>query len=290
MRLIDKPTAYLLRHPVAFFWQTIRAFGNNQGLILAGAVAYYALLSLVPLLILSIVALSHIIDRTELLDTLARYLEWLVPSVSKEVLADVASFVDNQVAISAVLLLTMLFFSSLAFSILEKAVAIIFAHRQIVKSRHLLVSALLPYSLFVLVSVGLLGITLVSVVLQSIAQESVQVLNWTWSLSGVSGLLLYGLGLGSEVFILTILYLVLPFGRTRLAHALLGAVTTTAIWDIIRHGLVWFFTSISKAGIVYGSLTTAVVALFSMEIAAMLLLFGAQVISEYEQLEARLKL
>jgi uncharacterized BrkB/YihY/UPF0761 family membrane protein len=169
-------------------------------------------------------------------------------------------------------------------------VAIIFAHRQIVKSRHLLVSALLPYSLFVLVSVGLLGITLVSVVLQSIAQESVQVLNWTWSLSGVSGLLLYGLGLGSEVFILTILYLVLPFGRTRLAHALLGAVTTTAIWDIIRHGLVWFFTSISKAGIVYGSLTTAVVALFSMEIAAMLLLFGAQVISEYEQLEARLKL
>jgi uncharacterized BrkB/YihY/UPF0761 family membrane protein len=66
-------------------------------------------------------------------------------------------------------------------------------------------------------------------------------------------------------------------------------VTTTAIWDVIRHGLVWFFTSISKAGIVYGSLTTAVVALFSMEIAAMLLLFGAQVISEYEQLEARLK-
>jgi uncharacterized BrkB/YihY/UPF0761 family membrane protein len=183
----------------------------------------------------------------------------------------------------------MLFFSSLAFSILEKAMAIIFAHRQIVKSRHLLVSALLPYSLFVLVSVGLLGITFVSVVLQSIAQESVHVLDWTWSLSGVSGLLLYWLGLGSEVFILTTLYLVLPFGRTRLAHALLGAVTTTAIWDVIRHGLVWFFTSISKAGIVYGSLTTAVVALFSMEIAAMLLLFGAQVISEYEQLEARLK-
>ena len=36
--------------------------------------------------------------------------------------------------------------------------------------------------------------------------------------------------------------------------------------------------------IVYGSLTTAIVVLLSLEIGATLLLFGAQVISEYEQI------
>jgi hypothetical protein len=36
--------------------------------------------------------------------------------------------------------------------------------------------------------------------------------------------------------------------------------------------------------VVYGSLTTAVIALFSIGIVAMLLLFGAQVIAEYELL------
>jgi uncharacterized BrkB/YihY/UPF0761 family membrane protein len=36
---------------------------------------------------------------------------------------------------------------------------------------------------------------------------------------------------------------------------------------------------------VYGSLTTAIVVLLSLEILAGLLLFGAQVISEYERLE-----
>jgi hypothetical protein len=36
---------------------------------------------------------------------------------------------------------------------------------------------------------------------------------------------------------------------------------------------------------VYGSLTTAIVVLFSLEALATLLLFGAQVISEYERLE-----
>ncbi|HEY2977075.1 MAG TPA: ribonuclease R, partial [Burkholderiaceae bacterium] len=34
----------------------------------------------------------------------------------------------------------------------------------------------------------------------------------------------------------------------------------------------------------YGSLTTAIVVLFSLELGATLLLFGAQVISEYERL------
>ena len=54
---------------------------------------------------------------------------------------------------------------------------------------------------------------------------------------------------------------------------------------MIRHALVWYFTTLSKASVVYGSFTTAVVALFCMEIIAALLLLGAQVMSEYERLE-----
>ena len=41
----------------------------------------------------------------------------------------------------------------------------------------------------------------------------------------------------------------------------------------------------SSASVVYGSLTTAVIALFSMEIIATLLLLGAQFISQYERLD-----
>jgi membrane protein len=40
--------------------------------------------------------------------------------------------------------------------------------------------------------------------------------------------------------------------------------------------------------VVYGSLTTAIVVLLSLEIAAGLLLFGAQVISDFEKLAAKL--
>ena len=59
--------APILRHPLAFIWQALKSFRANQGLLLAGAVAYYALLSIVPLLIVSVIALSHFIETAALL-------------------------------------------------------------------------------------------------------------------------------------------------------------------------------------------------------------------------------
>jgi membrane protein len=284
MHLLSHATEYVLKHPLAFARQTVRGFAGNQGMLLASAIANYALLSVLPLLILSVIALSHVIEPAELFDTLGRYLEWLVPSQSKAVLADVSSFLDNGATIGVVLLVTMLFFSSLAFSVLEKAMAVIFAHRKAVQKRHAIVSAILPYSFMLLLSTALLVVTVGSVALQSIAQENVHLLGREWSLLGLSGLLLRLFDFGVQTAILTVFYLILPVGRTRLHHALIGAVTAAAIWGGIHLILVWYFATLSKASIVYGSLTTAVVALFTMEIAATLLLFGAQVISEYERL------
>ncbi|HEY0714240.1 MAG TPA: hypothetical protein VGF45_16280, partial [Polyangia bacterium] len=42
-------------------------FRQNQGLLLAGAVAYYALLSIVPLFALLLVGLAHIFERDRLI-------------------------------------------------------------------------------------------------------------------------------------------------------------------------------------------------------------------------------
>ena len=105
-----------------------------------------------------------------------------------------------------------------------------------------------------------------------------------WSLSGLSGVLLYLLGFAGEVFVLTSVYLVMPAGRLHWRHALIGGVTAAVLWEITRHVLVWYFATLSQVNILYGSLTTAIVVLLSLEIAATLLLLGAQVISEYERI------
>lgn len=79
-------------------------------------------------------------------------------------------------------------------------------------------------------------------------------------------------------------FMILSVGNTRLGHVLFGGFTAALLWEAMRHGLSWYFTSISKACIVYGSLTTSVVVLLSMEFAATLQLFSAQGIAEYEKM------
>jgi YihY family inner membrane protein len=283
MRKFAESAVYIAQHPGAFALQVLKGFRANQGLLLAGAVAYYALLSMVPLLILVVIALSHVIDQSELLNTLGRYMEWLMPGQASAIVGQLAQFLEHRDVIGWVLLVTMVFFSSLAFTVLENAMSVIFLHRVAVRRRHFMVSAALPYLYILSLGLGLLLVTLVSGSLQAIGQESVDLFGRSWSLRGLSGVLLYLLGVTGEVFVLTSVYLVMPVGRISLRMALIGGITATVLWEITRHILVWYFNTLSQVSVVYGSLTTAIVVLLSLEIGATLLLLGAQVISEYER-------
>lgn len=87
-----------------------------------------------------------------------------------------------------------------------------------------------------------------------------------------------------EVLLLTAIYLVMPVGRLSIRHAAIGGVTATVLWEITRHILVWYYATMSQIQVVYGSLTTSIVVLLSVEIGALVLLLGAQVIAEYERI------
>jgi uncharacterized BrkB/YihY/UPF0761 family membrane protein len=66
-------------------------------------------------------------------------------------------------------------------------------------------------------------------------------------------------------------------------HALLGGIVAAVLWEIARHILVWYFSTLSFVNVIYGSLGTAVVILLSLEVASIILLLGAQVIAEFER-------
>ncbi|MBC7664047.1 MAG: YihY/virulence factor BrkB family protein [Caulobacter sp.] len=280
------PAQQCLAHPRAFAWRVLCGFRDNQGLLLAGAIAYYALLSIVPLLILSVIALSHVIPEHELLATIGRYLAWLVPGQSNAVVTELRGFLDHRAVVGWVLLLTMVFFSSLAFAVLDNALSVIFMHRIVERKRSLVMKLLLPYIYVACLALGLLLVTLVAGGLENLAEYSVSLFGHEFSLGRFSRLLLYLLGLAGEVVLLTSIYVVMPAGRLDLRHALLGAVSAVLLWELTRHVLVWYFATLSQVGVVYGSMTTTIVVLLSLELGATLVLLGAQVISEYERLAA----
>lgn len=261
----------------------MQAFRANQGLLLAGAVAYYTLLSIVPLLILMVIALSHVIGQAELLTTLRHALEHMAPGQGSALVTELSAFLEHRDAIGWVLLATMIFFSSLAFRVLENAISVIFLHRVAKRRRHFLVSALLPFGYIAFIALALFAGTLVLARIIAIGTEDLVILGHSWSLDGASRFALYTAAVICEILIISAIYWLMPVGRIRPSHALIGGTAAGLLWEIARQGLAWYLATLSQVGVVYGSLTTAIVVLLSMEIAAALLLLGAQVIAEYER-------
>jgi YihY family inner membrane protein len=275
-----------LRHPVAFALAVLRQFRANQGLLLAGAVAYYALLSLVPLLILVVLALTHVFDEAQVLSAIGAYLEFVVPGQSSALVGELRNFLTHRELVGRLLLALMLFFSTLAFTVLENAMSVIFFHRVAVRRRrHFLISAVMPYLFILSLAIGLLIITVVSGALSRLGTHAVVILGESRPLDLFSARLLYLVGVAGEIFLLTAIYLVMPVGRLSLRHALIGGTAAAILWEITRHVLVWYYSTISQIQVVYGSLTTSIAVLLSVEIGAIVLLLGAQVIAEYERID-----
>lgn len=88
-----------------------------------------------------------------------------------------------------------------------------------------------------------------------------------WSFDRVSVVLLYLAGFVGLVLVLTSIYLVMP-PRDRITpkHALIGGISVGLLWEATRHILVWYFSTLSVVGVVYGSLATTIVGLLSLEI------------------------
>jgi membrane protein len=263
--------------------RVLRSFRANQGYLLAGAVAYNTLLSILPLLILILIVMARFVDETALLTTLSRYMDLVVPGQSDMIMGELALFVQHRHVIGWVLVVTLLFFSSLAFTVLENAMSVIFYHRVVIRRRHFIISALIPFLCILFLGIGTLVVTFVAGALEAMGQESVEFLGRARSLVGISGFLLYLVGVAGEVIVLTAIYMVMPVGRPSWRHALIGGVTAGLLWELTRHVLVWYFSTLSQVRIVYGSLATAIVVLLSLEVAALVLLLGAQVIAEYER-------
>ena len=260
----------------------VRDFRRNQGFLLAGAVAYYTLLSIVPMSILALTVLSHIIGEEDLVHTLAIYLELLVPGYAGTLTEQVRVFVQNRQVIGIIGFFVMLFFSSIAFTVLENAISVIFYHHVRNRRRSFLVSALIPFIYIFAIAFGIVVVSIIVGGVETLENRHILFMGRNISFEGTTRIALYLLGIGGEVLMLTSFYLVLPVIRITFRHALIGGISATVLWEVARRFLVWYYASLSMVNIIYGSIATVIVTLLSIEVSALIILFGAQIIAEFE--------
>jgi YihY family inner membrane protein len=267
----------------SFMLRVLRGFKRNQGLLLSGAVAYNTLLSIVPMSILGLIVLSHFIEEEQLFYTLSMYLEMLIPGYAATLTDQVRVFLEHRKIVGLIGFLSMLFFSSIAFMVLENAMSVIFFHRVRMERRHFLISVIIPYVYIFLIGLAILLVSFIIGAIETLENRYLIIFRVSLSLGGTSGVVLYILGIMGEVLMLTSIYLVMPVVRSTVRYALIGGITATILWEITRRVMVWYYSGLSMVNIIYGSFATAVVALLGIEAVAVILLLGAQVIAELER-------
>jgi YihY family inner membrane protein len=270
------------RRLLRFAGRVALAFLHNRGILLAGGVGYNALLSLVPFLAVLVSILSLFFDEGQILAVLRAELRELVPQSTDTILLTARTFLENQAATSAVSILLLLFFSSIAFRMLEEAVAAIFHTSLEHPRRRFWVSAVLPYLFMVVLAAALVAMTMVTHLLDALGERSLSVLGVSRSLAPAVAWAATLLNLAGLVLLFGGMYRVLPVVRISTRRALAGGLFAAVLWRLVARFLVYYFTNVSLLPVIYGSLASVVVVLLYLEIVFVILLLGAQAIAELE--------
>jgi YihY family inner membrane protein len=269
-----------MRSAWLFARRVLSRFLANKGLLLASAVSYNTLLSLVPLFALLLIILSHVYDEQRLADLLLRELGALMPGHTDILALQVQSFLGNRELIGWLGVIVLLFFSSWAFRSLEDAFAVIFSRRQ--GARHLWISAIIPYAFIFVLGLALLLQAILVTLLENLSDSQLGALGEHLTVAELSTAMISVFNFVGLAALFTGIYRFMPVTDVRLRHAVIGGLVAAILWEIVRNVLIWWFSNVSLVNVVYGSLATVVVVLLTLETAAIILLLGAQVIAELE--------
>lgn len=279
--LLSKRAQWVLQHPLVFGLRVWRQFRLNGGLLLASAVAYHTLLSLIPILALIVIGLSHWFDPATVETAIRQFMQLVAPTQIDPVLSQLQNFRARTGVIGLVGFASMIFFSATAFGTLGRALAVIFRVDGGAGSRKPWISMLLPYAFVLFIGLAVLAVSLLLTTLE--LAKTTWLGGWLPSASVISALA----GFAGEVVLFVLVYRVLTPVRVPLRHALVGAVTAALLWEVMRYLLVGYFANLSSVNLIYGAFATALVIVLSLEVAVTILLFGAQVIREYGLLDLR---
>lgn len=268
-----------------FLLRVLSHLGKNKALLLAGGVAYNALLSLVPMMAVVLVALSHVWEREQLIEIVASELALLIPSQASSIVQEVAALLDNRDIVGGIGLGVMLFFSTWAFKMLEGALAVIFARSKVRRRRSWLMSVMLPYLSILAIAGGLLVLTVLVALLEELAETNLRIFGYHLSLGAWPAYALKYGGLATLIFAFTSIYRVMPIAQVSWRRALTGGIAAALLWDGLRRVLMIYFAKISLVSVVYGSLATVIIVLLTLEVGTLIILFGAQIISELQHSE-----
>lgn len=263
-------------------WRALVRFYNGHDFTYAASIAYWALLSLFPFLLLLFAVLGAATadeaDRQAVVDFALDYFPTRVDFVTRQLDALRETSLEIGVAGAAGLVWASLGF----FTALSTAVNYAWgvdAPRSFLRQR--------LFALLMLATAGLMflaAVVLASAVPIVEASWFARVLSRFPELAEVRGLLAQSVSAVLPILMLGLLYYFVPSVRVRFRSVWVGAVSAGVVWRAALAGVSWYLGDLSRLSRVHGSIATVVVFLLWIYVSAAILLYGAELTAEYERL------
>ncbi len=275
----SRPLTSRLTGEVRLFGRAIvrgaSGFLTGDSLTYASSIAYYALLSLFPFLLLALSALGSVsaegADRAEILRFVFQYFPRQFGFISSQLEALAASSVRLGVAGS----LVMIWAAMGVFGAVSSAVNHAWGveqHRTFF--RHKLVSFLMLVAAGVLLLAALVMVSALNLVESS---WFVTVISHAPGAHAVVRLLLTSASLVLLIFVVGLVFYFVPNAKVRFRDVWEGAILTGLLWQAALSIFSWYVRDLSRLRMVHGSIAAVVVFLVWIYTSAMILLFGVEV-------------
>lgn len=259
------------------FRGAFRDFFRHDGLTYAGALAFFFLLSMFPLLIFLASALAYI-PVPHLFDRLVHLMALVIPSSAmgrvKTVLADILS---TNFGLLSFGILGSIWVASLGFDALINALDLVYeksGHRSYWNRRLLAIELTVLTGVMVVVALlmGVLGPLVGSLLPKVMGVNSLFVHLWPWiRWVGMLALL---------VLALQIIYSLAPRDRLSFWSQMPGALLAVGSWIAGSFALDWYFDNFARFRVTYGVLGAVIALLMWLYASAIALLIGAELNEE----------
>jgi membrane protein len=249
----------------------VEAIGNtikSDSSITAAAIAYFALFSLFPAILVSIYIASFNITPLLNQQFILNRLDFIAPVLGKILTQNIQHIIQTRGPVTIIALASLIWSASSFFNMLDQTMSDLWGHGRNLpmwERRGLAVLIVLIFAGPVLVLLSFGG----SVLATFYGVLPVKSAILTQAIS-----LVLAIGLDFALFFL--FYRVFPHGRASWGELWLGAIVAGVLWELAKRIFLLFIsTYISESNLIYGSVAAVIAFLFWAYLSGLIFLFGA---------------
>ena len=260
----------------------IKNYSRNSDVNQAAAIAFYAILYLIPFFLLTVLAASYFFGaHTDVQKDISESIKRIHPFFSEDLFTQLVQIVQvekKRHLLGVIGIITLIWFSTIIFGALEKALNIIFrakTQRNIIESK-LLAFAMIPFGW--IVGVTGMGITYAATAVEKQTMQIGSGLYYGYVFLS-RNLLPYLL----TVAFIALVYRIIPKGKVTLWGALGGAFIFTTLLEAAKCIFTWYIGGSTRYNLIFGSMETVVLLVVWVFYVSIIFLFCAEIISSYER-------